>query len=87
VLGSVILALLFDSAGSNSSSAVDDWGGDQYVTWTDGTRTCVRDVLVGDDAVATAHLGEALALWARQAGDGTGVEQDANGRLVITACR
>jgi hypothetical protein len=87
VLGSVMFAVLFDAAGTSASPAVEDWGGDQYVTWTDGARTCVRDVVVGDDAVATAHLGEALALWARTAGNGATVEQDGSGSLVITSCQ
>lgn len=87
VLGSVLFAILFDSAGSSASPAVEYWGGDQYVTWTDGTRICVRDVLVGDDDVATTHLGESLALWARTAGNGATVEQDRDGNLVITSCQ
>ncbi len=85
VLGALLLGKLFAAGGSDSSTAIDEWGGDQYVTWTDGTRTCIKDAMVGANAVATAHLGEALAAWAR--GAGVSVAQNDAGALEIIACR
>ena len=85
VLGAFLLGKLFAVGGADSSSATDEWGGDRYVTWADGTRTCIKDALVGADAVATAHLGERLAAWARAAG--ATVTQNDAGALEITACR
>ena len=84
VLGAYLLGKLLDRNGTASPDATAEWGGDQYVTWLDGARTCIKDTMVGTDAVATAHLGEALAVWAR--GAGTTVTQDAAGALEISAC-
>jgi len=79
VLGAFLLQKALEMNGGDASSTVAYWCGDAYVTWIDGTRSCIKDAMVGDDAVATpAHLGEALAAWARATG--ATVEQDDSGR-------
>jgi hypothetical protein len=84
VLGVLLLRQLLDETGSVPSSTLAGWGGDQYVTWVDGARTCLRDNIVGGDAAATAHLGEALAGWART--NNATVEQSPDGYLTLTRC-
>ena len=52
-------SFLLTGAGEISDS-VDGWGGDQYVAWATGDRTCVRANFVGDTAADTAEIGAAL---------------------------
>lgn len=83
-LGALLLVEVLDQASGDYSTVAEGWGGDQYVTWTDGSRTCVRDQMLGDDPVATARIGEALAAWART--NGATVEQRPDGSLQMTRC-
>ena len=70
VIGAVGLAqllgeLTFIVAGiGEPSDDVLGWGGDAYVAWADGDRTCVRANLVGDTADDTDEIGDALEAWA-----------------------
>lgn len=84
-LGAYLLEQALSSGPGDVRSTIAGWGGDRYVTWQDGARTCLRDRLVGQDAAATARLGEALAGWARR--NGATVEQEPAGSLLVTSCR
>jgi len=48
---------------SDAAAASRGWGGDEYVSWKDGSRYCLRDSIVMDDADANARLHTALAQW------------------------
>lgn len=66
VLGELLLRLVLqetlDRAVANK--AADGWGGDRYVAWSDGDRTCVRDRLVMDTPGDRTELVAALRQWA-----------------------
>ena len=47
-------------------AAVDGWGGDHYVAYDDGERTCVSVRFVGEDEDATATMADALDTWAAE---------------------
>jgi hypothetical protein len=66
VIGAYLLRqALGDSVpGDQADQAVKGWGGDNYVIWEDGTRTCLRDAMVGDNQTDTDTLRQALQLWA-----------------------
>ena len=49
---------------SDAFRAVQGWGGDWAVTWTDGDLACVRADFVGDTPGDTDELESALARWA-----------------------
>ncbi|MGQ0618020.1 MAG: hypothetical protein ACT4PW_13700, partial [Acidimicrobiia bacterium] len=83
-LGQLLIAYLLDDV-DGVDAAVEGWGGDRYVTWTDGQgRTCLRDVVVGDTAQDTAELAAALGQWA--AASGATVEAPADGPVTFTSC-
>lgn len=65
-IGELFLALMLDAElGSRDAlAAADGWGGDRYVAWTDGDRTCVRMDFVMDTDDDAAELVEALDRWA-----------------------
>ena len=65
-IGELFLALMLDAELSNRDAvaAADGWGGDRYVAWTDGDRTCVRMDFVMDTGDETAELADALGRWA-----------------------
>lgn len=44
----------------NAVIASNGWGGDRYVAWDDGDRTCVRTNLVMDTAADAAEMADAL---------------------------
>ncbi|HVE99350.1 MAG TPA: DUF6782 family putative metallopeptidase [Mycobacteriales bacterium] len=62
---------------------VDDWAGDRYVSWREGTLACTSAAIVMDDATAAAELRAALQRWAADrartsvAGSGPRVTLDA----------
>lgn len=71
VVGALFLFGLFttgDSAVNQSDAfrAVEGWGGDWAVTWTDGDLACVRADFVGDTEVDTDELETALTRWAEE---------------------
>jgi len=52
---------------------VDDWGGDRYVSWRDGSRACTAAIIVMDTDAAAGELRSALDRWAeRRAGASIG---------------
>ncbi|MEO7836387.1 MAG: hypothetical protein ABIS21_01950, partial [Acidimicrobiales bacterium] len=48
--------------------AAQGWGGDRYVAWRDGEKTCVRMSFVMDRPKDTAELTDALRDWAGERG-------------------
>ncbi len=65
-IGELFLALMLRSEleDDDARSAADGWGGDHYVVWKDGARTCMRMNFVMDTPGDTAQLAAALAEWA-----------------------
>lgn len=68
-------------------AAVDGLGGDQYVTFRDGSKVCVRATVVGDDDTETLELESALELWVQSGVEGSGsVSRDDDENLRFQAC-
>lgn len=69
-IGQLFLALMLRAEldGDVAAKAADGWGGDHYVAWKDGRRTCVRMNFVMDTAADTAQLTAALSKWAAKRG-------------------
>lgn len=67
-IGQLFLALMLRAEldDGDADDAAEGWGGDRYVAWRDGDRTCVRMEFVMDTAEDTDELGAALADWARR---------------------
>jgi len=65
-IGELFLELMLRSEidDAHAKAAAAGWGGDHYVAWKDGTRTCVRMDFVMDTPADTAELGTALSHWA-----------------------
>jgi hypothetical protein len=64
--------------------AADGWGGDSYVAWDEGGRTCVRMAFAMDTSGDLAELDGAWRQWAEIHGDAT-VETTAD-LVTVTAC-
>ena len=69
VVGALFLLGLFSTGDapigqSEAFRAVQGWGGDWAVTWTDGDVACVRADFVGDTPGDTDELESALTQWA-----------------------
>jgi hypothetical protein len=60
----LIFGVVFDAETARSAAA--GWGGDRYVAWRQGSRTCVRTSVVMDTAGATARLARALDEWVNE---------------------
>jgi len=67
--------------------AAAGWGGDWYVAWDEGDRTCVRATLVMDSADDLDELATALEAWADNQLDAA-VQRDAadGGSVTFTSC-
>lgn len=79
-----LVLLLADDLGRNTAlRAAAGWGGDRYVAWRSGGRTCVRVRFVMDTPDDTTELASALRDWARGR-DGATVSGD--GPVVLTSC-
>jgi hypothetical protein len=81
-IGELFLSLMLasDLDEDEAREAAEGWGGDHYVAWRDGDRTCVRMTFVMDTPADTAELSEALAAWAEERGEGA----DADGTTLRT---
>ncbi len=92
VLGVALLQQLFDptgTAGTSLDPSLEHWGGDKYVTWTDGAKTCIKDVIVGDDPSSTGKLFDALNDWAAGPGVAATITRDGNdpaAPFALTSC-
>jgi len=70
---------------SGNDAAVEGWGGDKYVTWTNASgASCLRDTFVGDSPADTAELVDALTGWADD--HGGSVTGGAGGPATLTVC-
>ena len=67
-IGELFLALMLRAEidDDDARAAADGWGGDHYVAWKDGARTCVRMDFVMDTPADTGQLTTALARWAAE---------------------
>jgi hypothetical protein len=85
VLGEVGLYLMLASATDENTASLGSqgWGGDRYVSWRDGARTCVRQTIETDSAQDSAELGAALQRWAQAR---PGAEVTGSGPFTITRC-
>ncbi len=85
VLGEVGLYLMLASATDQNTAALGSqgWGGDRYVSWRDGARSCVRQTIETDSAQDSAELGAALQRWAQAR---PGAEVTGSGPFTITRC-
>ncbi|MGH9178727.1 MAG: hypothetical protein ACRD0N_09265 [Acidimicrobiales bacterium] len=70
-IGELFLSLMLGAGldQDQADEAAEGWGGDHYVAWRDGDRTCVRMTFVMDTPADTAQLTEALADWAEERGN------------------
>lgn len=90
VIGALFLFGLFtvDGAPVNQTDAVravDGWGGDWSVVWTEGDLACVRADFVGDTDDDTGELDEALRTWSEETGVGQ-VSTTDEGRVRLESC-
>lgn len=67
-----------------ASRAADGWGGDRYVVWDDGGRSCVRMAYAMDSPADLAELDAAWRQWAPRHGNAT-VTTSAE-QVAVTAC-
>jgi len=67
-IGELFLLLMLRAELSDdvAREAAQGWGGDRYVAWRDGVRTCVRMDFVMDTAKDTRQLEAALKAWAAE---------------------
>ena len=82
-IGELFLSLMLSAHldDDQADEAALGWGGDHYVAWRDGDRTCVRMTFVMDTPADTDQLTEALADWAEARGEAA----DADG-LTLRTC-
>ena len=67
--------------------AAAGWGGDWYVAWDDGDRTCVRATIVMDTPEDLGELGDALDEWASNQLDASVGRSTADGgSATFTSC-
>jgi hypothetical protein len=89
VIGALFLLGLLTTGGSavdqpDAFRAVQGWGGDWAVTWTEGDLACIRADFVGDSDADTEELRTALSAWAE---DREGPEvSSVEGRVRLESC-
>ena len=87
VLGELLLReMFFESSAADplADDAIDGWGGDRYVTWTDTAGgSCLRDEFMGDTAADTSELLDAMRAWAQ---DNGGTVTTTGDRGTLTIC-
>ena len=59
------------------------WGGDRFVAWDQGSRSCVRDNIVMDTPQDASELVDALRTWA---GKHPGATVTGTDPIVLTSC-
>ncbi len=84
-LGQLLLQLMLATTidAPVAKQAAAGWGGDSYVLWTEGGRTCLRATFAMDSPEDEGQLADALAQWAAR---GSGAEIDAASPLTFTRC-
>jgi hypothetical protein len=85
VAGELVLRLVLAEAldRASAATAAEGWGGDRYVAWSVGARTCVRDSVVMDTPADRAELVAALQQWASRRPGATVADADP---VVLTRC-
>jgi hypothetical protein len=90
VIGEFGLLVLLNPAVTNGTlsqtamrQAAAGWGGDKYVAWDAGGRTCVRDSFVMDTSADNSELLSALRRWASAR---SGVTISGTGPILLTSC-
>ncbi len=68
----------------SAALAADGWGGDSYVAWDEGSRTCVRMAFAMDTPTDLDELDAAWRQWAEIHGDATVVTTA--DLVTVTAC-
>lgn len=72
---------------STALVATDGWGGDRYVAYTEGGRTCVKIQYVGDTSRDADELHAALRTWIGKGPAGTAtVQRDGTKGLLFRSC-
>ena len=70
--------------------ALDGWGGDRYVAWSDGDRTCVRVAVVGETIQDTDQYEQLLTAIAADPPGGVDAKVTRGGGeldpVVYTSC-
>lgn len=80
---SLLLLLREDLDPATAAAAAQGWGGDRYVAWRDGERTCVRAAFVTDGPSDAEELAAALRAWAAAR---PGRSVDSADPITFTAC-
>jgi hypothetical protein len=80
-----VLIMLEGEVGARAAQeAAEGWGGDWYVAWRTGSKTCVRAAFAMDTPGDLRQLGSALDDWAASQADAD-VTRSAD-RVMFTAC-
>jgi hypothetical protein len=85
--GAFLLGLVLreEISGSDAREAVNGWGGDAYVAWVDGDRSCIRASFVGDTEDDTGEIASALEEWAEEV-EGAEVTSGGGDPVTVTRC-
>ena len=83
-LGEFALEVLLDEVVPEEQvrQATQGWGGDRYVAWADGPRSCVRLNVVMDTPTDADELARVLAVWAAR----SGATVEGRQPIVVTSC-
>ena len=79
----IILMLLDDADQGIAARAGNGWGGDRYVAWDEGSKTCVRAAFAMDTARDASELEDALREFAETH---DGVTVSGGERITLTSC-
>ena len=71
---------------SRALAAVDAWGGDAYVQYNHGGRTCMKISIAGRDAAGTALLADSLSAWAGKLPPGAATITSHDSLVDLEAC-
>jgi hypothetical protein len=85
VLGEVVLLLMLEEVLPNpvARKAADGWGGDQYVAWARGDKTCLKWAIKMDTPTDTAEVVSALRTWEE---NNPGASVQFGDTIIVTNC-
>ncbi|MDQ6909520.1 MAG: hypothetical protein M3Z84_01850 [Actinomycetota bacterium] len=85
VLGEVALLLILEEVLPTpvARKAAAGWGGDQYVAWSSGAKTCLKWVIAMDTPTDTAELVSGLRTWEEK---NPGASVQVGDTVVVTNC-
>jgi hypothetical protein len=84
VLGQLNLLLMLNGVDNQTATqAASGWGGDRFVAWRDGSRTCIRANIVMDNPEDSQQLGPALQKWVTTR---PAAQVEGSGPFTITSC-